>query len=72
MGLTFSHNSKKNGEVPMCVDMRRANKAINRERHPSQTIDDFIHNLIRATIFTKLDLQQGYHLTRLSSNSIST
>ena len=41
--------------------MRMANKAINRERHPSPTVDDLMHTLIGATIFSKLDLRAGYH-----------
>ena len=36
---------KKNGEVRLCVDMRMANRAIKRERHPTPTIDDLIHTL---------------------------
>ena len=47
---------KKNGEVCLCIDMRRANKAINHERHPSPTVDDLVHNLNGAAVFTKLDL----------------
>ena len=57
---------KKNGEVHLYIYMRRANKAINRERHPSPTVDDLIHNLNGATDFTKLDLRQGYHQVPLS------
>ena len=60
---------KKNGEVRLCFDMRRANKAINRERHPSPTVDDLGHNLNGATVFTKLDLRQGYHQVPLSPES---
>ena len=47
---------KKNGEVRLYIDMRRTNKAINRDRHPSPTVDDLVHNLNGATVFTKLDL----------------
>ena len=60
---------KKNGEVRLCIDMRRAKKAINREIHPSPTVDDLVHNLNRATVFTKLDLRQGYHQVPLSPES---
>ena len=47
---------KKNGEVRVCVDMRMANRAIIRERHPMPTVDDLIHSLNGATVFSKLDL----------------
>ena len=56
----------KNGEGHICVDVRRAIKAINHKRYPSLTIDDLIYNLHGTTIFTKLDLQQGYHQIPLS------
>ena len=36
---------KKNGDVRLCVDMRMANKAIERECHPAPTVDDLIHTL---------------------------
>ena len=45
----------------ICVDTRIASKTINFERHTSLKIDDLIHNLNGATIFTKLDFRQGYH-----------
>ena len=60
---------KKNGEVRLCVDMRIANKAIKRERHPSPTIDDLIHYLNGATVFSKLDLRSGYHQLSLAKES---
>ena len=58
---------KKNGDVRLCVDMRMANKAIKRERHPVPTIDDLIHTLNGATVFSKLDLRAGYHQLALDS-----
>ena len=56
---------KKNGEVRL----KRANKTINRERHPSPTFDDLVHNLNGATVFIKFDLRQGYHQVPLSPES---
>ena len=34
---------KKSGEIRLCIDMRMANKAILRERHPTPTVDDLIY-----------------------------
>ena len=52
---------KKDGDIRLCVDMRMANRAILRERHPTPTIDDLIHTLNGATVFSTLDLRAGYH-----------
>lgn len=52
---------KKNGEIRLCVDMRMPNKAIQRERHPTPTVDDLINSLNGATVYSKLDLRSGYH-----------
>ncbi|XP_071848847.1 uncharacterized protein [Apostichopus japonicus] len=47
---------KKNGGVRICVDMREANKAIERERFPMPTVDELISALNGATVFSTLDL----------------
>ncbi|RXN06658.1 putative protein K02A2.6-like protein [Labeo rohita] len=56
-------------KVHICVDMRQANTAILRERHLTPTIDDVIHELNGATVFSKLDLTSGYHQLELHPNS---
>ena len=61
MDFTFGSHSKKNGDVRLCIDMRMANRAIQRERHPTPTVDDLIDALNEATVFSKLDLRSGYH-----------
>jgi len=60
---------KKDGDVRLCVDMRMANKAIRRERHPTPTIDDLIHSMNGAKVFSKLDLRAGYHQLTLAPES---
>ena len=48
---------KGNGkDIRLCTDMRRANVAVKRERHPMPTIDDVLHEMTGAAIFSKLDL----------------
>ena len=60
---------KKDGDIRLCVDMRMANRAIQRERHPTPTVDDLIHALNGATVFSKLDLRSGYHQLCLAKES---
>ncbi|KAJ8004145.1 hypothetical protein DPEC_G00155730 [Dallia pectoralis] len=56
-------------KVRICVDMRQANTAIQRERHITPTMDDVIHELKGATVFSKLDLTAGYHQLELHPDS---
>jgi len=60
---------KPNGEVRLCVDMRCANKAIIRERHPIPTIDEVLNDMQEGSVFSKLDLKWGYHQIELSTES---
>ena len=60
---------KSPGEIRVCVDMRRANQAIKRERHITPTINEIIHDLNGACIFSKLDLNQGYNQLELDESS---
>ena len=60
---------QKDGDIRLCVDMRMANRAILRERHPTPTVDDLIHTLNGATVFSKLDLHAGYHQLLLNEES---
>lgn len=45
--------------------MRQANTAIQHERHLTPSMDDVIHELNGATVFSKLDLKAGYHQLEL-------
>lgn len=47
--------------VRVCVDMRRANQAVERENHPLPTIEDFLPHMGEAKWFTKLDVKDAYH-----------
>ena len=65
---------KQNDEIRLCVDMRRANEAIIRERYPIPTVDEVLQSLNQSTVFSKLDLKWGYHQLELhpDSRSITT
>ena len=65
---------KPNGDIRLCVDMRRANEAIIRERHPIPTIDEVLERLNGSTVFSKIDLRWGFHQVELdeASRAITT
>ena len=60
---------KPNGDIRLCIDMRRANEAIKRERHPIPTVDEILLDMNNSQIFSKLDLKWGFHQLLLSENS---
>ena len=65
---------KRDGNIRLCVDMRIANTAIKRTRHPIPTVEAVSMELNGARIFSKLDLAQAYHQLELcpASRSITT
>ena len=60
---------KKNGDVRLCVDMRKANTAIIRNYYPIPTLDEILYEVNGAKIFSKLDLAQGYYQIVLDEKS---
>ena len=60
---------KPDGDIRLCIDMRRANEAILRGRHPIPTVDELLHSMNGSKVFSKLDLKWGYHQLELSQES---
>lgn len=60
---------KPNGEIRLCVDMRQANEAIERERFPIPTVEETLTEMNGSKVFTKLDLKWGFHQLELSEAS---
>ena len=61
---------KPTGEVRPCLDARDLNKAIIRENHKPQTVEEITHQLAGAVVFTKADALKAFlqvHLTEKSS-----
>lgn len=56
-------------KIRLCVDMRLPNQAIKRERHVTPTVDELIHDLNGSSVFSKLDLNAGYHQLELEHES---
>lgn len=60
---------KPSGEIRLCLDMRRANEAIERVRFPIPTVDEILQELNGSKVFSKLDLKWGYHQIELDEKS---
>ncbi|XP_073959776.1 uncharacterized protein [Choristoneura fumiferana] len=60
---------KENGDVRLCVDMRRANAAIQRENHPLPTMDKLLPQVRDAKYFSKLDIRDAFHQLELHPES---
>ena len=60
---------KDNGDVRICVDLRRLNREVRRERYVLPTLEDMVTKLSGATVFTHLDLTSGYYHIELDSDS---
>ena len=61
---------KPTGEVRPCLDARDLNKAIIKENHKPQTVEEIAHQLAGAVVFTKADALKAFlqvHLTEESS-----
>ena len=60
---------KKSGAIRLCVDLRRANQAIIPGKHPLPTMEDIAAEFYGSTVFSKLDLNQGYLQIPLAEES---
>ncbi|XP_026746906.1 uncharacterized protein K02A2.6-like [Trichoplusia ni] len=60
---------KENGEVRICIDMRRANEAIIRENHPLPTMDELLPNFRQAKYFSRLDIKNAFHQLEIDEGS---
>jgi transposase InsO family protein len=60
---------KPEDEIRVCIDSRGINTAIERERYPMNTIEDLIVDMNGSKIFSKIDLNKGYHQLELAPES---
>ncbi|XP_011859318.1 PREDICTED: uncharacterized protein LOC105556816 [Vollenhovia emeryi] len=52
---------KKNGMIRLCVDLRPLNSRVVKQKYPFPLIEDCIANLSNKSVFTLLDLKDGFH-----------
>ncbi|KAL1279202.1 hypothetical protein QQF64_025875 [Cirrhinus molitorella] len=52
--------AKRNGDIRICVDLKRLNEAVIREKYVLPTLDDITSKLAGATVFSSLDAASGF------------
>ena len=60
---------KPNGDVRLCVDLTKLNKAVKRPRHVMPSVDYVLGQIGQAKVFSKLDANSGYHQVELDEDS---
>ena len=60
---------KPNGDIRICLDMRQANQAIVKEKHPVPTVEETLQEVSYAKVFSKLDLNMAFHQIELHPDS---
>ena len=62
--------SKPDGWMRLCVDYRQLNKLTIADKYPLPLMTEQRDPVAGTTIFTKLDLKDGYHLLRIKERDM--
>lgn len=60
---------KANGDPRLCLDLRRVNEAVVRERFPMPIVDELLARIGKGTVRTRLDIRDAFLQTELAPDS---
>jgi hypothetical protein len=69
-GVPVLFVKKKDGTMRLCMDHRELNKVTIKNKYPLPRIDDLFDQLQGARVFSKIDLQSGYHQLKIKPSDI--
>jgi hypothetical protein len=61
---------KKDESLRLCIDYRPLNAVAIKNKYPLPRIDVLFDQLVRAKMFSKIDLRSGYHQIKIRANDI--
>ena len=61
--------TKKSGKVRLCVDLKKLNLSVKRERYILLTLEDVTSKLSGASVFSSLDAASGFYQIPLEEGS---
>ena len=70
-GAPILFAGKKDGKLRFCVDYRWLNRVTIKDRYPLPLIDELLDSLKGATVFSSIDLKEGYFQIRVAPDDIS-
>ena len=62
-GVLFAR--KKDGSLRLCIDYRALNKISQADAYPMPRIDELLDSLKGSSVFSKMDMRQGFHQIRV-------
>ena len=61
---------KKSGKVRICVDLKKLNQMVMRERYVLPTLDEILPRLAGSSVFSTLDAASGFWAIPLSESIV--
>jgi len=59
----------KDGTLRLCIEYRKLNKVIAKNKYALPRIHVFFNQLRGVKVFSKIDLRYGYHLVQIKKNT---